>query len=235
MSVLDVLILRVKRGDAPATRAARDAYRWMVSWNMPRSRALDAAYAALYRATDAYQEVRELALGKLLYEPMVRARVDRVGARLQLTALPYIRGHTRISIGDDCRFGLLSVRSGRFVDRPELVIGDRVCMASGVVLVVNKRISIGDGVGIAGRCWISDSDGHPVDPDRRLRGEHLTADDIDPLTIEDHVWIGHGAKVLKGASLGRGCVVAAGSVVTSDVPAGALAMGVPARILKRPW
>ena len=58
---------------------------------------------------------------------------------------------------------------------------------------------------------------------------------LHPLTIEEHVWIGHGSHVLKGVTIGRGAVVAAGSVVTSDVPSGALAMGVPARILRQPW
>jgi acetyltransferase-like isoleucine patch superfamily enzyme len=47
------------------------------------------------------------------------------------------------------------------------------------------------------------------------------------------VWIGRGAHILKGVTIGRGAIVAAGSVVASDVPAGAMAMGVPARIVKR--
>jgi acetyltransferase-like isoleucine patch superfamily enzyme len=89
-------------------------------------------------------------------------------------------------------------------------------------------------VGIAGRVAISDSDGHPADPERRKRGEQMSAEDIKPVTIEDGVWIGRDAHILKGVTIGEGAVVASGSVVASDVPAGALAMGVPARIVKRP-
>jgi acetyltransferase-like isoleucine patch superfamily enzyme len=140
-----------------------------------------------------------------------------------------------VRIGRDCRFGYFSVASGRFLRDPELVIGDRVTVASHVRFVVNQRITIGDQVGIAGRCWISDSDGHPSDPARRLRGEEITAADIEPVTVENNVWIGHGVHILKGVTLGEACVVAAGSVVNKDVPPGALAMGVPARIVKQPW
>lgn len=91
---------------------------------------------------------------------------------------------------------------------------------------------LGDHVGVAGHAFIADSDGHPADLERRLQGRHLAAADIRPVTIEDHVWIGRNAHVLKGVTVGRGAVVASGSVVTSDVPPGALAMGVPARMIK---
>lgn len=235
-SVIDELLLRVRRGDSTPTRALRDAYKWAQRWNLPHGRLARTLYGALYRAHDLYEDARELAGAKLLYEPMVRARFDHVGSELKVTALPYVQGHARITVGDNCSFGYFSVRSGRFVDRPVLTFGDHVSVASRVVFVVNRSISIGSHVGISGRCWISDSDGHPSDIERRLRGEQeLAAEEIQPLTIEDYVWIGHGAHVLKGVTIGRGAVVAAGSVVTSDVPAGALAMGVPARIVRQPW
>ena len=235
MSVFDQLILRIRRGDTFASRAARDVVRWAQRWSLPDGQVARRMFGVLYRGHDFYEAAREYAGSKLLYEPMVRSRFHRVGTGLQVSALPYVRGHARVTVGDDCQFGYFSVRSGRFIDEPELIFGNRVSVSSHVVFVVNRRIQIGDNVGIAGRCWISDSDGHPVDLARRLRGEEITADDIHPLTIEEHVWIGHGSHVLKGVTIGRGAVVAAGSVVTSDVPAGALAMGVPARILRQPW
>jgi galactoside O-acetyltransferase len=52
-----------------------------------------------------------------------------------------------------------------------------------------------------------------------------------PVVIEDDVWIGCRSIVLKGVRIGRGAVIAAGSVVTKDIPAGAIAGGVPARVL----
>jgi acetyltransferase-like isoleucine patch superfamily enzyme len=55
-----------------------------------------------------------------------------------------------------------------------------------------------------------------------------------PIIVEDHAWIGLGAIVLDGVRIGKGAVVGAGSVVTHDVPDGALACGVPARVVRAP-
>ena len=52
-----------------------------------------------------------------------------------------------------------------------------------------------------------------------------------PIVVEDHVWIGAGAIILGGVTIGRGAVVGAGAVVTKDVPDGATVVGVPARRL----
>jgi acetyltransferase-like isoleucine patch superfamily enzyme len=233
MSFVEDLILRVKRGDSPATRLAKDAYQRLLAFNLPDTPASRRLFASLYYAHDALQSGSEMLASKLLFEPMVRARFHRVGARLRVAALPYVTGHTRITVGDDCSFGKFAVTSGRFVDAPELVIGDGCTIGSQVFFSVNKRVTLGNHVGIAGRVAISDSDGHPSDPERRMRGEQMTPDDILPVTIEDHVWIGRDAHILKGVTIGRGAVVASGSVVASDVPPGMLAMGVPARIVKR--
>lgn len=234
MSAIDDMVLRVRRGDSPLARTLGDVYRWLVTQRVPDTAALNVFYGALYRIHDAYAAAREHVAGKLLYEPMVRARFS-VGERVMVSSLPYVRGHARITIGDDCRLGHFAVSSGRFVDAPELLIGNGVSISAGVGFVVNKRVVIGDRVGIAGRSWISDSDGHPADLARRLAGEDITEGDIEPLVIEDDAWIGHSVHLLKGASVGRGAVIAAGSVVTRAVPAGALAMGVPARIVTQPW
>jgi acetyltransferase-like isoleucine patch superfamily enzyme len=235
MSVIDDLMLRVRRGDTMATRTVKDVYRWAMRFNIPDSRLTRPVFGSLYRLHDLYEVAREYTAGKLLYEPMARARFHQVGRGLQLSALPYVKGHARVTIGDNCRFGYFSVSSGRFVDEPELMIGNDVTVGSFVRFIVNKRIRLGNNVGIAAQCWLSDSDAHPSDIERREAGEDLAEGDIKPLTVEDFAWIGHGCHVLKGVTLGRGSVVAAGSVVVSDVPPGGLAMGVPARVLKRPW
>jgi acetyltransferase-like isoleucine patch superfamily enzyme len=168
-----------------------------------------------------------------LYEPLLRAKCDSVGARVKLTSAPYVRGHVRIAIGDDCTFSSFSVAAGRFRDRPELTFGDACHVGSNVFFSVNERITIGHHVGIAGRVAIQDSDGHPSDPGKRVRGETLGDGDIAPVTIEDFAWIGRDAHVMKGVRIGRGAIVASGSVVATDVPEGAIAMGVPARVIKR--
>ncbi len=71
------------------------------------------------------------------------------------------------------------------------------------------------------------SSGHPTDPNRRRR--EVTA---APIVIERNVWIGTGATVLQGVTVGADAVIAAGAVVTKDVPPRTLVAGVPARVVK---
>lgn len=54
-----------------------------------------------------------------------------------------------------------------------------------------------------------------------------------PVCIGNHVWIGQRAMILKGVSIGDGAIIAAGAVVTRDVPAGCLAAGVPAKVIRK--
>jgi acetyltransferase-like isoleucine patch superfamily enzyme len=230
---LDELLVMLKRGETPMTRLALDAYKRLTKFNLPDTVATRAVYGSLYRGWHFWQETSEFLASKLVIEPMVRARFHSVGARLQVSSLPYVTGHPKIVVGDDCKFSKFAVSAGRFVDEPELIFGDGCTIGSSVFFSVNKRITLGRRVGVAGRVAISDSDGHPSDPERRRRGEQMTADDILPVTIGDLVWIGRDAHVLKGVTIGDGAIVASGSVVATDVPAGALAMGVPARVVKR--
>lgn len=71
------------------------------------------------------------------------------------------------------------------------------------------------------------SSGHPTDPLRRRR--EITA---APIVIEPGVWVGAGATVLHGGTVGEDAVIAAGAVVTRDVPARTVVAGVPARRLR---
>jgi acetyltransferase-like isoleucine patch superfamily enzyme len=234
VNLVDKLILSVKRAESPPAKIAHDVYRWLERWRVPETDMTRALYRTLYYAHDFYEEAREMVGGKLLFEPMVRARVHAVGRGTRFTALPYIVGHAKITIGDDCTFNYFKVDTGRFVDEPELVIGNRCYFSTGVIFSVNQRITIGDGVGVAAGCVIADSGSHPSDPERRARGELMSADEIAPVTIGDYAWIGRNCQIQKGVTIGRGAVVAGGSVVVSDVPDGALAMGVPARFVKQP-
>jgi acetyltransferase-like isoleucine patch superfamily enzyme len=234
MSLVNKLILSVKRADSPAAKAAHDIYRWLERWQLPDNELVRTFYRTLYYAHDVFEEAREMATGKLLFEPMVRARLHSVGPNSRFHALPYIRGHARITIGDHCTFNYFKVDSGRFVDQPELTIGDHCYFASDIFFNVNQRITIGHHVGMSTHCVIADSPNHPSDLEARMRGELMSPDEIAPITINDYVWVGRNSQIQKGVTIGRGAVIAGGSVVVSDVPEGALAMGVPARFVKQP-
>lgn len=91
-----------------------------------------------------------------------------------------------------------------------------------------ERVTIGNNVSIAYNVLIQDSDYHTTyDEAGSPKPETL------PITIEDNVWIGANAIILKGVALGEGCVVAAGSVVTKSAPAHSLIGGNPARVIKQ--
>jgi maltose O-acetyltransferase len=69
---------------------------------------------------------------------------------------------------------------------------------------------------------------HPIDPEPRRAGWEAA----EPITIGDNVWLGGGAIVCPGVTIGDDTVVGAGAVVTRDLPAGVVAVGTPARVLR---
>jgi len=103
------------------------------------------------------------------------------------------------------------------------------CGFTGATLVAAESIEIGNWVVVGANCTIVDTDFHPLAPVERrlnvLNGTHK------PIVIEDEVFVGMNSLVLKGVTLGRGCVIGAGSVVTRDVPPGMIAAGNPARVI----
>jgi len=88
-----------------------------------------------------------------------------------------------------------------------------------------RSIKIGYGVAISKNVIIRDSDNHVIN------GDYSKA--TSPIEIGNKVWIGIGAIILKGVKIEDGAIIAAGSIVTKDVPKNCLVGGVPAKILKR--
>lgn len=111
----------------------------------------------------------------------------------------------------------------------KLVIGDNVGI-SGAVLHAWNSIEVGDRVMIGAAALIYDSDFHPLNAEDRSRLDDSKVATA-PVVIGPDVWIGARAMVLKGVTIGRGAIVAAGAVVTKDVPAGAIVGGVPAKVV----
>jgi acetyltransferase-like isoleucine patch superfamily enzyme len=112
----------------------------------------------------------------------------------------------------------------------------------GAVFMCSERISIGRRVVVSYHVTIADSDFHPLNlKERRLDAMAIApGGDLSfrppvesaPVRIDDDVHIGIGTIILKGVHIGAGAVVAAGSVVTRDIPAGARAAGNPARVIQ---
>lgn len=99
------------------------------------------------------------------------------------------------------------------------------------VIDVFSSVSIGHGVVISERVVIRDSDNHTI-CEAGSEVENLSKSIAAPIAIEDHVWIGMNALILKGVTIGEGSIIAAGSVVNKDVPPHCLVGGVPAKVIK---
>jgi acetyltransferase-like isoleucine patch superfamily enzyme len=110
----------------------------------------------------------------------------------------------------------------------KLSIGDDMGMTGGSIVCADN-MTIGNRVWIGANSIITDTDFHPIAPADRLRDPSAGA--TAPVIIEDDVFIGMQALILKGVRLGAGCVIGAGSVVTRDVPPGMIAAGNPAHVI----
>ncbi|HEY1690402.1 MAG TPA: sugar O-acetyltransferase [Solirubrobacteraceae bacterium] len=108
-----------------------------------------------------------------------------------------------------------------------ITVGNTVFIGYECAFTGHATIDIADQVMIAHKVNLVTA-GHPVEPEQRRA--HITA---APITIETNVWIGAAATVLQGVTIGAGSVVAAGAVVTRDVPPATLVAGVPARVVRK--
>ena len=116
------------------------------------------------------------------------------------------------------------IKLGRKVNlRSELILGDGVAVGDRTEIHAGNSVKIGDGTLIAWDCCIMDRDYHKFESETEV---------TRPVVIGKRVWIGCNVLIMKGVTVGDGAVIAAGSVVTKDVPAAALVGGNPARIIK---
>jgi len=105
-----------------------------------------------------------------------------------------------------------------------LVLGERVFINTGATVVATHSIVVGDDCLIGDLAAIFDTDFHPMEPSRPTR----TA----PVRLGANVWVGRSATILPGVTIGDHAVIAAGSIVTGDVPARTLMAGAPARPIR---
>ncbi|MBD2176625.1 acyltransferase [Pseudanabaena sp. FACHB-1998] len=110
-----------------------------------------------------------------------------------------------------------------------IYINENVFIGPYSVIYGHGGVKIGKDTLIAMHCRILSSNHTIPDANTRIRSQ---PDILLPVNIGDDVWLGAGVTVLGGVNIGDGCVVGAGAVVTSDLPAYAIAVGVPAKVIK---
>jgi acetyltransferase-like isoleucine patch superfamily enzyme len=152
---------------------------------------------------------------------------SRIGRGAKLIA-PYL-----IRVGADVVMGeqvWLNAKDDRGNSKPTLSIGDGTYIGRFVQINAWRDVTIGNNVLIADRVFISDADHRfeAVDVPIKSQGDAF----VGGVALHDGCWIGIGAVILPGVTIGRNSVIAANSVVTQDIPARSVAAGIPARIIK---
>lgn len=131
----------------------------------------------------------------------------------------YLRDVLGIKIGDNTYIGM-----GCFIVGNLIEIGSNTVINRGTYLDGRVPLKIGNNISISNYCYIQTNSHDPQSPDFHGVWE--------PVVIEDNVWVGAKALILTGVTLGEGCVIGAGAVVTKSIPAYTIAVGCPAKVIK---
>lgn len=138
-----------------------------------------------------------------------------------------VLGRPRFEVGDYCRLG-----HNVFLETQEdgaIRLGTHVLLNTGCTVVSYSRITIGNDSLVGEYVTIRDAN-HGISPEGLIR---LQPHDSSPIAIGNDVWIGAGATILRGVTIGDGAVVAANSVVTKNVPPMTVVAGSPAVPIKK--
>ncbi len=109
-------------------------------------------------------------------------------------------------------------------------IGDGCFLNRGTMLASHELIEVGDHVMFANGCFVGDADHRHDDPTKPITHQGFTG--RGPVRIGSNVWCGVNCVITGGVSIGDRAVIGSNSVVTKDVPAGVIAAGVPAKVLR---
>jgi len=147
-------------------------------------------------------------------------------------------GKGRISVGEGTTFGFVEdadfwtsyeFLNPRNVDS-KISIGKNCQICNRFTAVSEgEGIEIGDNVLVGSSVTVLDSDFHEIDPEKRIGGTPKTG----KVVIGDNVWIGDRVMILKGTTIGKNSVVAAGAVVSGEFPANVVIGGVPAQVIRK--
>jgi acetyltransferase-like isoleucine patch superfamily enzyme len=151
----------------------------------------------------------------------------RRGGRVTLRGRPKIVNRGTLVLGDRVRLDSTLARLELVVlEGGRLDIGDNVFVNYGTSIVASAHVRIGNDCLIGRDVMVMDCDFHRVE-DKAWDTTGL------PIILEDRVWLANRAIVLKGVTIGQDAVVAAGAVVTRDVPARTVVAGNPARAIRQ--
>ncbi|HEY9738238.1 MAG TPA: acyltransferase [Trichocoleus sp.] len=114
---------------------------------------------------------------------------------------------------------------------PEITIGDTTYIGNSCHIVACRKVHVGRNVLIADRCYLSDNLHDYRDIDLSIDDNPLLVP--GEIQVGDHSWLGENVCVYGNVTIGKHCVIGANSVVTKDIPDFSVAVGSPARVVKR--
>ncbi len=228
------LFTKIRRGEGPFWGRLKRAALAVLSFHIPVNVVTRPLFRLCYKLHVFVRETWTWARRFFWNEPLFRSQCESVGAGFRMEELPYMGGHGRIVLGDRVYIsGLISIGfSNVYEARPEFVVGDGTFIGHRCGFNASRSIRIGRHCYLASGVVIFDFDGHPVDATERRAGKPTPPEACRPVAIGDDVWIGGHATILKGVTIGDRSIVAAGAMVTKDVPPDSIVAGNPARVVK---
>jgi len=156
------------------------------------------------------------------------------GYRIRLGGMVFLARQVRIQIGRRARLELgpwVWIGRGTKIrcHEGEVRIGAKTVIGEDCTISAYQHVSIGEQCIIADRVMMIDFDHAVTEVERPIRVQGIYKRDV---RVGNNVWIGYGAQILRGVSVGDNSIIGATAVVSKDVPANAVVAGVPARIIR---
>jgi acetyltransferase-like isoleucine patch superfamily enzyme len=172
---------------------------------------------------------KQLSIGKLLAvlkgAIILPIKTNSVGRLGRISGRLTVRNKGEFVIGRNVSFHAKPFPSSISINKEaKLWVGDNVFFNYGLDIGCTQSIRIGSNTIIGPMVNIMDTNFHPVDMEDSSHSEDIV--------ISDNVWIGRGVLILPGVTIGQNAVIAAGSIVTRDIPANVMVGGTPARVIR---
>jgi acetyltransferase-like isoleucine patch superfamily enzyme len=163
-----------------------------------------------------------------------RRLLTPTGRRMSLDGMLFLGRGVKLQIGGSAR-----VSFGRWVwighdtkircHEGEVRIGDKTVLGQECTISAYQHVSIGEQCIVADRVMLIDFDHNVAEVERPIRVQGIYKRDVN---VGSNVWIGYGAQILRGVTVGDNAIIGASAVVTKDVPANAVVAGSPARVIR---